>query len=273
MEGLRTRLRLPHRLHVARCVACHLLAMVLEFFRAMSTPWPRATGRHGPNAPKQTYQNVAGKLAPGPVSGTFVLVLVVCLFGLSCLGFVSWLSGVLPTSFEASTRELAVHRSFTCQRLCESVSRRLCRRSAQAPPATISCASRVLSRGTSWRYLLYRTGCFGTITSSCHRTRLRIRCWSSPWMAVFPVLDDLRRLVFRDTQAHHSLFCLTAKSPLAVSVSSSLGCGPTDRVQHVRHGLLSQMSAPSIVWPNSCTNIVLPWCSRICTSTPRCLTL
>ena len=31
--------------------------------------------------------------------GTFVPVLVVCLFGLSCLVFVSWLSGVPPTTF------------------------------------------------------------------------------------------------------------------------------------------------------------------------------
>ena len=52
---------------------------------------------------------------------------------------------------------------------------------------------------------------------------------------------------FASVWLHHSVtalgcarLCLTGKSPLAVSESSAFARGPTDRVQYVRHSILSK---------------------------------
>ena len=61
---------------------------------------------------KQTFQNVAGNLAPGPASGAFVPVLVGCLFGRSCLALCPGVPEFCLFLVGAPTRELAVRRSF-----------------------------------------------------------------------------------------------------------------------------------------------------------------
>ena len=85
-----------------------------------------------------------------------------------------------------------------CQRLCESVSRRLCRTiNTGIPCSHIMCQSSSIVRAAS-----------ACLHHPVTALRLRNRPWSSPWMVV---LDDLRCLVFRDTSADHSLFCFTSQ--------------------------------------------------------------